>query len=83
MNSKNLLWSLWDQESDLIKSWCTNKATTYQACEQDFVSIHKVWLGGVHKSKKVFSQKKETKRMMRSLPKSKKKGSGSITNILI
>ena len=39
--------------------------------------------GSAKRAKQIFAQKEDTNRMMRSLPKSKEKGNGSITIVLV
>ena len=80
---KALLSSLQRRERDLIKSRRANQATTEQAREQAFVAMHATKYGGTEQAKSIFAQKEATTRMMRSLPKSKKNGSGGITNVLV
>ena len=68
----------------MIKSWRVNQSTTVQACKQAFVVMNAKKFGGVEQAISIFAQKKATIRMMRYLPKSKKKnGSGGITNVLV
>ena len=76
-----LLRSLQRHERNMIKYWRANQATTVKACEQAFVAMNVKQFEGIEQSKFIFAQKK--KKLMWSLPKSKKNGSGSISSVLV
>ena len=79
-----LLKTLCYYRHDLIKFRHVNQDMNYTACEQVFVAMHtKKNCEVLRRPRKILKQNEETTWMMQSLPKSKKKGSGNITNILV
>ena len=78
-----LLDKLYKQRKDLILSRRSNQATSYIERKEAFVALYKIKFGSEKKAEAIFDQKEETNKLMRSLPKSKSKGGGGISNILV
>lgn len=74
---------LYKQWHDFILSHRSNQATNYKERKEAFVALYKITFGSKKKAEEIFDQKEETNRLMRSLPKSKHKGSGGISNVLV
>lgn len=81
--AKQLLQALKKHKRDIIKSHCSNQATSYQEHELEFIAIHIDKFGTEKKTKKIFPQKEEINRMMQYLPKLKSKGNSAITSAFI
>ena len=81
--TNKLLDKLYKQRKDLILSRRSNQATSYIEPKEAFVALYKITFGSEKKAEAIFDQKEETNKLMRSLPKSKSKGGGGISNILV
>ena len=81
--TNKLLDKLYKQRKDLILSRRSNEATSYIERKEAFVALYKIKFGSEKKAEAIFDQKEETNKLMRSLPKSKSKGGGGISNILV
>jgi len=78
-----LLDKLYKQRKDLILSRRSNQATSYIERKEAFVALYKIKFGSEKKAEAIFDQKEETNKLMRLLPKSKSKGGGGISNIIV